>query len=114
MAWARQSGAKDPFLGFPKENSRLVPVCIGLTSRTWNAERAILLLKASRNSPGHCTFLWQNFSNKPATATVPVGLTEVRTLTDPGTRRLQRLEFRCTCTNIEHVLGSESRRGARP
>jgi len=33
-AWAQQSGAKDRFLGFPKANSRLVPVCIERTSQT--------------------------------------------------------------------------------
>ena len=64
-----------------------MPVCIGLTSRTSNAERAILLFKASRNLPAHCTFLWQHFSNEPATVMVRVGLADVRSLADPVTQK---------------------------
>src|SRR5205807_8483111 len=83
-----QSGTNGLFLAFHRENLPNERAYIAPTFRTWNVENATLLYKASRNLPAHCTFLWQNFSNEPATVMVRIGLAEGRTRADPPGARI--------------------------
>src|SRR5437763_4349495 len=75
------------FLAFHRENLPNERACIAPTFRIWSVENATLPYRASRNLPAHCTFLWQSFSNEPATVMVRVGLAEVRSLADPVTQK---------------------------